>query len=192
MADEKAVFTIGHSAHSMADFLKLLSSADVTAVADVRSQPFSRRVPQFNKELLQAALRPAGIAYVFLGRELGGRPADPALYTDGVADYERMAETALFREGIDRVIAGAAREHIALMCSEKDPRDCHRCLLVGRALNTHGVSVRHLLAEGGTVTQAQIEEEFLAGWNGDLFMPSTERLASAYREHALRHAFARK
>jgi hypothetical protein len=77
------------------------------------------------------------------------------------------------------------------MCSEKGPLDCHRCLLVGRALMEHGVPVQHILADGSLVSQAQIEEELLAGSGDDLFAPREERLAAAYRARAGTAAFVK-
>ena len=108
------------------------------AVADVRSSPYSRHSPHFSRDELRAELRSEGISYVFLGNELGGRPKDRRFYCEGVADYEKMAQTPEFKTGLDRVIEGARKYRIALMCSEHDPLDCHRCLLVGRALAQRG------------------------------------------------------
>ncbi|MBV8458539.1 MAG: DUF488 domain-containing protein, partial [Acetobacteraceae bacterium] len=127
------VLTIGHSTQPLRNFLTVLKNAGVTAVADVRSFPFSRRVPQFNRDELCAALKECNIKYVFLGEELGGRPRASDLYSGGIADYEKMALEPAFLKGIDRVISGAREHTVALMCSEHDPLDCHRCLLVGRA-----------------------------------------------------------
>src|SRR5439155_24000994 len=74
-AESHRLFTVGHSNLEAEGLLGLLRAAGVTAVADVRSSPYSRRLPQFNRAALEASLRAAGIAYVFLGAELGGRPA---------------------------------------------------------------------------------------------------------------------
>lgn len=185
-----AVFTIGHSNHSLERFLALLAGAGVEMVADVRSQPASRHFPHFGKAALAKALQEAGVSYLFLGRELGGRPTDASLFHDGVADFERMAETARFREGLKRVMADAMWLRLALMCSEKEPLDCHRCLLVGRALSADGVEVRHILADGGTVTQKDIEAE-LAGAQGALALEG-DALAAAYRERARKIAFRQR
>lgn len=182
------ILSIGHSNHSLEGFLTLLQDAAVEMVADVRSTPWSRRQPQFNKAGLAHALADAGIAYLFLGRELGGRPADPTLYTDGIADFERMAETAAFKCGIARVLAEADWLRLALLCAEKDPRDCHRCLLVSRALTAEGAAVGHILGDGTLLPHAAIEDE-LAG--EDLITPRAERLAAAYRERARKIAFRR-
>jgi len=184
-----AVFTIGHSNHSLARFLELLAGAGIEMVADVRSAPVSRHAPQFNKAALSKSLHGAAISYAFLGRELGGRPADPALYTDGIADFERMARTTLFREGLKRVTTDALWLRVALMCSEKDPLDCHRCLLAGRALAENGHDVRHILADGGMIAQKDIESELLAAHGGLAF--EEDAVAAAYRERARKIAFRR-
>jgi len=187
------ILTVGHSNHSPERFIALLRGAEVTAVADVRSAPYSRHAPQFNRDRLRDDLDRAGIAYVFLGRELGGRPAEREFYADGVADYEKMAQAPAFAEGLERVIEGAQSHRIALMCSERDPLTCHRCLLVGRALEERGARVSHLLDSGECVSHSAIEDELLArtGRTGDdLFAPRDERLAAAYREHARKVAFA--
>ncbi len=191
MREALSLFTIGHSTHSFERFLALLSGAGVKAVADVRTAPHSRFCPQFNKARLDEALRAAGLSYVFLGKELGGRPTDPELYRDGIADFECMAESAAFREGIERVIAEAREHRIVLMCSEKHPLDCHRCLLAARALAARGVGVQHILPDGALISQNEIEKQLLAGGEDDLFAPREERLAAAYRARARKVAFAR-
>jgi hypothetical protein len=90
----------------------------------------------------QGQNRDAGIemGYVFFGDELGGRPRDPSLYCDGVADYEAMAQRPGFRADLDRLLAMAGQRRLCLMCSERDPLDCHRCLLVARALAACGAT----------------------------------------------------
>jgi uncharacterized protein (DUF488 family) len=149
------IYTVGHSNHSIEKFLSLLSGNGITAIADVRSQPFSRRFPQFNKQRLAATLHEHGIAYVFLGQELGARSHDDACYEEGQVRYARLAATALFKQGIERVVAGAGKFRVALMCAEKEPLDCHRTLLVSRALEQRGSSIAHILADGSVETQAQ-------------------------------------
>jgi uncharacterized protein (DUF488 family) len=194
MADPPCeVLTIGHSNHPVEHFLALLQGAGVTAVADIRSAPHSRHVPQFNHDALKATLRDAGIAHVYLGRELGGRPQDKQQYRDGIVDYEKIAATDAFQAGLRRVLDGAATHRVALLCAEQQPLDCHRCLLVGRALSMRGVGVRHILPDGAVATQADIEAELLRRTGRDkedLFMSPEERLATAYREYARKVAFA--
>ena len=140
----RTVLTIGHSTHSLAAFVALLRRYDVTAVADVRSTPYSRFNPQFNREPFAEALAAEAIRYVYLGDTLGGRSDDPACYEDGRIRYARIAASEPFRRGLDRVVRGAARHRIALMCAEKEPLDCHRTLLVAPALEEQGVAVTHI------------------------------------------------
>ncbi len=154
-AEQKPVFTIGHSTHAIDEFLGLLRSHSVTAVADVRSAPYSRFNPQFNRESLERSLKTAGISYVFLGRELGARSDDPGCYENGRVRFERLAKTTGFLSGLDRVIKGSKSHRIALMCAEKDPLDCHRTLLVTRELAAQGVSVAHILADGALETHSE-------------------------------------
>jgi uncharacterized protein (DUF488 family) len=187
------VLSVGHSTLPYERFLQLLRRVNVTAIADVRSAPYSRRFPQFNRETLSSELRADGIAYVFLGKELGGRPSEPQLYCDGIADYERMSRTVDFEKGMDRVVEGAKKYRIALMCSERDPLDCHRCLLVGRTLAQRGVRVNHILGDGGVVSHSEIEDKLLElsrRDTEDFFASRAERLAVAYRERARKVAFA--
>ncbi|MBK5954985.1 hypothetical protein CCR92_13370 [Rhodospirillum rubrum] len=176
------VLTVGYASHDIAAFLALVRGAGVTAIADVRSQPFSRFRPAFNRPALKASLRACGLAYVFLGAELGARPemgtppGNPPVRGGGRVDFDRLAESAAFGRGIDRVIAGRARYRIALMCAERDPIDCHRALLVGRVLSQgHGVAVAHLHDDGRIETQADFEARPLAlvgAEPADLFAPT--------------------
>jgi len=143
-----SILTIGHSTHTIETFVGLLRKHGVTALVDVRSAPFSRFNPQFNKDALERALKAQGIKYVFLGRELGARSDDPACYENGRVQYARLAQTAVFQSGLDRVMDGATKYRLALMCAEKEPLECHRTLLVARALVERGVAVEHILADG--------------------------------------------
>lgn len=190
--EEVDVLTIGHSTLSYECFLSLLRTAGVTAVVDVRTAPYSSYLPQFNRNALRDELRLDNIAYVFLGDALGGRPSGRQFYCEGVADYEKMATTGEFGKGLDRLVEGARKYRIALMCSEQDPLDCHRCLLVGRALAGRGVGVKHILSDGQVVAHSRIEEQLLAmsgRENDDLFASLEERLAAAYRERGRKVAF---
>lgn len=142
------IYTVGHSNHAIEKFLDLVRRHNITAIADVRSTPFSRRNPQFNSRNLAASLEACGIAYVSLGQELGARSDDPSCYEGGRVQYRRLAQTPLFKQGIERVLAGTERYRVALMCAEKEPLDCHRTLLVSRALETRGATITHILADG--------------------------------------------
>jgi uncharacterized protein (DUF488 family) len=157
----RTVYTIGHSNHEVDAFIALLRGAGVTAVADVRSVPYSRRHPQFGKDALSASLEAAGIAYVFLGDRLGARPKDRGCYRGGRADYRLIAETEAFRDGLRRVDEGAERYRIALMCAEREPLDCHRTVLVARHLQRRGMRVVHILADGTTEPNEATERRLL-------------------------------
>jgi uncharacterized protein (DUF488 family) len=186
------LYTIGHSDHSLEAFLALLHRHGVAAIADVRSHPYSRRHPQFNREPFRAALREAGISYVFLGRECGARSADPACYDQGRVQYARLARTTLFQEGLARLRAGVERLSLALMCAEKDPLTCHRCLLVSRALVEQGIAVQHILADGGLephpLAMTRLRAQLGLG-HPDLFCTEAELEALAYRQQEERIAY---
>ncbi len=191
-ASPATVLTIGHSAHSYQTFLCLVRGAGATAVADVRTSPWSRHFPQFTADALKPALLRDGIAYSFLGKELGGRPKDARYYRDGVADYERMAAAPEFAAGLDRVLEGARKYRLALMCSEQEPLECHRCLLVARALAARGIAVGHILPDGRVEPHAETEERLLrltGRAEEDLFASRDERLAEAYRQQNRKAAF---
>jgi len=146
---EITLFTIGHSTHPQERFIELLRQHDITAVCDVRSKPYSRVNPQFNRENLSNALEGHGIAYRFLGKELGARSNDPSCYEGGKVQYSRLAETELFKRGVKHVVRGLRENfRIALVCSEKEPLECHRTILVARHLTALGVCVRHIHADG--------------------------------------------
>jgi uncharacterized protein (DUF488 family) len=177
------LYTVGHSNHSIEKFINLLSANGITAIADVRSRPFSRRHPQFNKERLAAALAQQGIAYVFLGRELGARSEDSSCYENGKVQYGRLAATSGFKAGIERVLAGAEKFRVALMCAEKEPLDCHRTLLVSRALEDAGVSIAHILADGSVEPQEKTMSRLvdLVGLSKEDLFQRTDLIAAACR-----------
>ena len=192
-SEEQVVLTVGHSNHPLETFLALLRRHHVTALADVRSAPYSRFNPQFNRKALGASLEANGIGYVFMGRALGGRPDDPSCYEDGRVRYDRLARTALFREGLERIAADAGRERIALMCAEREPLDCHRTILVGRSLAERGIAVAHILADGALEPHDETMSRLLAsaGLPGEDLLHSREELieeALAQRERRIAYA----
>ncbi len=181
------LFSIGHSNIPAERFVALLRDAGVEAVADVRSTPFSRRFPWFSAKALAATLKQHDMAYLPYGKGLGGRPADASLYRDGVADYEAMAQRPEFLAALDRLIADAARHRACLMCAEREPLDCHRCLLVTRALAERGLAVGHILHDGTVEPHTATEQRLLTLCQqaDDLFVTGQrERLAAAYRHRA--------
>jgi uncharacterized protein (DUF488 family) len=197
--DPILVYTLGHSNHPIEKFLGLLQDNAITAVADVRSQPVSRRHPHFNKERLSATLAQQGVAYVFVGAELGARSNDDSCYEGGRVQYQRLAATPLFKQGIDRVLAGAKQFRIALMCAEKEPLDCHRTLLVSRALEKRGVAITHILADGSVENQPQTMKRLIdmvglggpGGRNGDIFADAAALAEEACRVRESKIAYVR-
>jgi uncharacterized protein (DUF488 family) len=142
------IYTLGHSTHAFERVLSLLRQHGITAVGDVRSQPYSRVNPQFNREPFQKALQQCGLSYVFLGAELGGRTEDPSCYINGRVRYDLLAQTSIFKSGIGRLERGMSKYRIAILCAEKEPLACHRALLIGRHLRERGIGVRHILENG--------------------------------------------
>ena len=190
-ATSGTVLTIGHSTHPIAVFIDLLQRHGATVAADVRAAPYSRFNPQFNREPLAASLAARGIAYVFLGSELGGRSADPAYYDDGRISYERLGTTEVFRKGLDRVAQDAAHRRIALMCAEKEPLECHRCLLVAPALEARGVPVAHIRPARTLESHADAMSRLLA-MHGMQDAVEGQRLFPRSRAERISEAIARQ
>ena len=186
------IYTIGHSNHPIERFLDLLQVHGITAIADVRSTPYSRRNPQFNSARLADTLKARDIAYVPLGKELGARSEDPACYQDGRVQYRHLAATALFNQGIARVFTGAARYRVALMCAEKEPLNCHRTLLVSRALESRGADIVHILADASWEPNSDTMQRLVAQTGlakSDLFADRRQLIDQACALHEQKIAF---
>jgi uncharacterized protein (DUF488 family) len=119
-----------------------------------------------NLKLKILSLSSFGIQYVFLGKELGARPEDLSCYDlGGKALYERIAATALFSEGIQRLLKGAASYKLSLMCAEKDPITCHRTILVCHKLKDFNVQINHILSDGNLESHQDLEARLLSKFN---------------------------
>lgn len=189
------ILTIGHSTHGLDHFLRLVTEQGVTAIADVRSVPASRFTPQFNRNGLKSILSDVNVKYVFLGRELGARSDDPTCYINGQVKYERLARTAAFTEGIERLRNGVDVERIALMCAEQEPLDCHRTILVSRVLVSLGVSVTHIHADGHLESHPEAMQRLLTGFGldqPDLFHSQDELLDEALSRQEQKIAYVDK
>lgn len=187
------IYSVGHSDLTLDAFLALLCRHNIGAVADVRSSPYSRHVPQFNKESLGPYLKEHGIEHVFLGRELGARRVEKSCYVNGRAVYEKIAELGIFKDGIQRLCRGSEKMRIAIMCTEKDPLFCHRCVLVSRALVRLGNDVMHIHSDGHLESHVEVEDRMIlqVGIEPDFFEGGNDRevlVSRAYRAHGLRLA----
>lgn len=189
------VFTVGHSTHNFEYFTSLLKKWEIAAVADVRSAPYSQRQPQFNRHVLRGCLSEEGIAYVFLGTELGGRGVDDSVLDEhGRVQYRRIAETSLFWNGLRRIQKGSMSMSLALMCTERDPMECHRGLLVSRFLVAEGVDVLHIHADGDAEAHRDAERRLLRLTNlqePSLFRTEDELLDEAYERQGARVAYVK-
>jgi uncharacterized protein (DUF488 family) len=189
------IYTIGHSKHPIERFVALLQQHGIDALADVRSTPYSRFNPQFNREKLQASLAAAGIRYVFLGEELGARSKDASCYDEeGRVSYAKLARTAPFRAGIERLLTGMQQHRIAIMCAEREPLDCHRTILVSRELERAGVAVTHILQDGALEPHRQTMTRLASDLklaSADLFRTPDELIEDAYESQGSRIAYVR-
>ena len=150
------IYTIGHSTHTAEGFLKLLAIHGIEVVADVRSRPYSRFSPQFNREALKDALQEAGIRYLFLGRELGGKPQDLDRPLADELVWEHLKSRPQFREGLAQLLEEARRARVCLLCAEADPARCHRGQLLSPELEAQGVQVQHILADGSILDHSNL------------------------------------
>ena len=178
------LFTVGHSTHPPEVFLRLLTLHNISAIADVRTRPYSRLNPQFNQEPLKAQLRNSGIAYVPLGRELGARSDDRSCYKNGKVQYDRLARTPLFRAGLKRLLEGVETHRVALLCAEKDPITCHRMVLVCHELRQEALDIFHIRTDGSLESNAEAEQRMVEAVSlpeQDLFTSVDETIEEAYR-----------
>jgi uncharacterized protein (DUF488 family) len=152
------VFTIGHSNHSAGKFVRLLKGYGIEVLVDTRSHPYSRHAPRFNSGALEALLSKHGIRYLFLGGVLGGRPEGGEFYdARGRVDYALVGRSPSFLDGINRLEREIRTRRAALLCSEEDPARCHRRLLVGRALEERGITLRHIRGDGSVETEDEVD-----------------------------------
>jgi len=178
----KPLYTIGHSSHELPRFLELLQKHGINEVADVRSQPYSKHTPWFNRDSLERAFKVADIRYVFLGRELGARRDESNCYIGGKVNYDRIAKAEAFRAGLTRLEQDCVSSTLALMCAEKDPLDCHRTVLVSRHA-TAFTKIIHIRADGSLEPHADLEHRMRRMYglfDSDLFIPPEAQLAEAY------------
>lgn len=188
----KELFTIGHSVHTMERFMAMLKEHNIDTLCDVRSSPYSRFTPQFNRESLKEDLAKHRILYLYLGAELGPRSSDPDCYENGKVQYKRLVEKEIFQQGLDRLRKGINTYRIALMCAEKDPLTCHRMILICRNLRGEDILIRHILEDGSLEDNRDTEQRLMKLLKidpADLFSSEEEQIQRAYDLQAEKVAY---
>lgn len=188
------LFSIGHSDLSSDSFVRLLRGARITAVADVRSTPYSSRNSQFNREVIQKRLSLEGISYAFLGNELGARREESECYIKDRAKYDLISKSSSFLNGLERIRTGLKTYRVALMCSEKDPLTCHRTILICRQLRDE-FQIKHILEDGVVEEQAELEQRLLSLVDiqkEDMFHSLDDLVSRAYQKQAEKIEYRRK
>ncbi len=168
-AESLSCYTIGHSNYDLYQFIKLLKPHNINLIVDVRSYPYSKYVSHFNKDELKSSLEEENISYLFMGDKIGGKYNDPdLLFSDGSVNYTKVSQTSKFIDGIQNVIEEIKNGKIlAIMCSEKDPFDCHRFVLVSHQLEKNGITVKHILGNGDIILNEILEEKLIHQYNMD-------------------------
>ncbi len=156
----RTIYTIGHSNKDVASFIELLKKHSIEVVVDVRSSPYSRYASQFNKREVECIIPENGMKYLFMGKEIRGKPSDPQFYDhEDYVLYSKIAETSEFKEGIERLLKGIKQYKVALMCSEENPAVCHRRLLIGKVLSGYDVEIMHIRSDGTIQSEEDIRKE---------------------------------
>lgn len=195
MKKQICIYTVGHSSQSIESFLNLIETHGITAIADVRSSPYSRHAPHFNRDDLSKSLAQSNITYVYLGEQLGARSENETCYVNGVVNYQRLSETSSFKLGIERVLNGSKRFNIALMCSEREPTECHRTILISRVLERWNVDVFHILGDASLEKHQDTMLrllDILGTPRSDLYNTTEELIQKAYVEREKQIAYRRE
>ena len=187
------LYTIGHSTHSIEYFISLLARHCIIAICDVRSTPYSKFNPQFDREALKLSLNEHGVSYAFLGKELGARSDNPNCYIDGKVQYNYLIDEPLFEQGLHRIRQGMKDYVIAIMCAERDPLTCHRTILLCRELRSPGIEIAHISADGSIETHAEAEQRLmqLVGVRPDMLDDERTCIETAYDRQAEKIAYVK-
>jgi len=186
------LYTIGHSNMPIDEFIQLLKQYNIQIVCDVRSHPYSKFVPHFNAEALRNALLQHNIKYLYLGKELGPRSTNPNHYIDGKVSYQLLEQSSQFQNGLQRLTKGIEQFTIALLCSEKDPINCHRAILICKNL-PHDISIYHILSDSSLESHQDLEQRLVVTHFKDtatLFNNYQELLQQAYLLQANKLAYS--
>lgn len=189
----KLIYTIGHSSHDNIYFLELLRKYNINCIVDIRSVPFSKYVPHFNKNVIKKFLNFNNINYVYMADEFGSVHEDKNLFNQkGYLDFEIVKHTKSFKDGIVRLNVGIDKQYIiSLMCTEKDPLDCHRSIMIAPELVKNEFTVHHILPDGSIETQQELEKRLLQLYfpthiQQDLFSTNEKNIEKDLLEKAYR------
>jgi len=192
---ENQIYTIGYSTFELDEFIRTIKSHGITAVADVRSSPYSKFKPEFNKNDFQKELIKNDLAYVFLGQELGARVDMPDCYVNNKVNFKLVARHDIFLSGIARIKTGMEKYNIVLMCAEKDPITCHRTILICRALRVLKIEICHILENGQIEKHSDLEQRLLTLFDlqeASIFETTEQRINQAYDLQAEKIAYTPK
>jgi uncharacterized protein (DUF488 family) len=190
---ENTIFTIGYSVFEINEFIEILKKFEINVIADVRSKPFSRYKPEYNRNSLVDSLKRENIKYVFLGEECGARISNPECYINGKANYSLIANTDSFKNCINILKEEMKKHIICLMCAEKDPVNCHRTILICRNLKDNLINIKHILSDGTLEDHSQLEIRMMRLnkiQESDLFMSNEELLQMAYENQGDKIAYS--
>jgi uncharacterized protein (DUF488 family) len=189
---DKAIFTIGHSNLEISDFINLLLANKIELLVDVRSAPYSKLYPHFNRNPLEVSLTKNSIKYIFLGDSVGGRSNNIKDYSKGRVVYKKIAEKKEYISSINTIIQNSSKYKIVLMCSEKEPLECHRTLLISRSIEAHMVKILHIHRDGQIESQSEGIQRLLKIWKLDspnLFGEDAERIDEAFTKQESKYAY---
>jgi uncharacterized protein (DUF488 family) len=136
----------------------MLAPYGITDIVDIRSKPYSKHVPHFNRDSLSSSATEHRLTYEWWGESLGG-------YRDSGAGVDSKSDR-VFQKSVESLAGkfgefAVAKKVAVLVCAEGDPRRCHRATLIGpalRALQSGGIDLQHILPDGTLISQSQLEE----------------------------------
>lgn len=185
----ETIYTVGHSTHSIEFFISLLKQFNINCLIDIRTSPYSRIAPQFNKEQISNSLKTQNILYAHFDKEFGARHTMLSLLDENnKVDFDKVRATPEFKSGIERLKDALKLNYIiAIMCSESNPFDCHRFSMVSYQLIKEGFNVIHILRDGDVLNNTSLEEKLLKKYQKKL--PQTTLFETITREERLEIAY---
>lgn len=189
------ILTIGYSNVDFNTFLSKIKRVNIKTIFDVRSIPYSKYTPQFNRENIKKELYKNNVCYIYVGDMIGGWPKKEEYYTDNIADYTKMINDESFNKGLEYIINESKKNNIALACSEHNPFTCHRFLLISRELIRRGFDVNHVMKDGHIKSHHAVELDMinsLTKKEKKIIMETDDKLKATYWCKNRRHGHKRK